>query len=174
MRTLVLGGLRSGKSRWAESAAAQSAGADGVVRYVATGSSGDQDTSWSARVAAHRSRRPAHWLTVETADLATQLRDDCGAPTLIDDVGGWLTAAMQNDFVGHNIDELLSAITGFGSPLVIVSPEVGLSVVPATESGRRFADELGTLNQRLAEICDRVVLVVAGQPLQVKGADGQR
>ena len=58
----------------------------------------------------------------------------------------------------------------FASPLALVSPEVGLTVVPATESGRRFADELGTLNQRLADVCDRVVLVVAGQPVTVKDA----
>jgi len=172
MRTLVLGGLRSGKSRWAESAAAASAGADGTVRYVATGSSGEQDVSWSARVAAHRLRRAPQWVTVETVDLATQLRDDSGMPMLIDDVGGWLTAVMEEDSIGDDIDELLSAITTFGSPLVIVSPEVGLSVVPATESGRLFADELGALNQRLAEICDRVVLIVAGQPVVVKDTDG--
>jgi adenosylcobinamide kinase / adenosylcobinamide-phosphate guanylyltransferase len=170
----VLGGLRSGKSRWAESAVAAYVGTDGTVRYVATGSSDQRDVSWSARVAAHRMRRPPHWVTVETIDLATQLRDDSGIPTLIDDLGGWLTAVMEEDSTGDGIDELLSAITTFGSILVIVSPEVGLSVVPATESGRRFADELGALNQRLAQICDRVVLIVAGQPLVVKDIDGER
>ena len=61
------------------------------------------------------------------------------------------------------------AVAGFGAELVLVSPEVGLTVVPETAAGRRFADELGTLNQRLAALCDRVVLVVAGQPLTVKG-----
>ena len=65
-------------------------------------------------------------------------------------------------------DDLLDAVAAFGAPLALVSPEVGLTVVPHTESGRRFADELGTLNQRLAGLCDRVVLVVAGQPMTVK------
>ena len=66
------------------------------------------------------------------------------------------------------VDDLLDAVDGFRAPLVLVSPEVGLTVVPATKSGRVFADELGTLNQRLAQRCERVVLVVAGQPVTVK------
>ncbi|WP_197514318.1 bifunctional adenosylcobinamide kinase/adenosylcobinamide-phosphate guanylyltransferase, partial [Mycobacterium sp. E342] len=61
-----------------------------------------------------------------------------------------------------------AAVGAFHSTLVLVSPEVGLTVVPATASGRRFADELGALNQRLAELCDRVVLVVAGQAVPIK------
>ena len=64
--------------------------------------------------------------------------------------------------------DLIDAVGAFPSPLALVSPEVGLTVVPQTASGRRFADELGSLNQRLAALCDRVVLVVAGQPLTVK------
>ena len=63
----------------------------------------------------------------------------------------------------------MTAVEGADADLVLVSPEVGLTVVPATESGRRFADELGTLNQRVADRCHRVVLVVAGQPIRVKG-----
>jgi adenosylcobinamide kinase / adenosylcobinamide-phosphate guanylyltransferase len=70
--------------------------------------------------------------------------------------------------VSADTDELLGAVAEFGSPLALVSPEVGLTVVPATASARRFADELGTLNQRLAVLCDRVVLVVAGYPLPIK------
>jgi len=70
--------------------------------------------------------------------------------------------------VSAEIDDLVDAVATFGPELALVSPEVGLTVVPATESGRRFADELGTLNQRLAAVCDRVVLVVAGHPVTVK------
>ena len=69
MRTLVLGGIRSGKSQWAETAIAESAGAGQPVRYLATGPAPDDDADWAARVAAHRARRPAHWSTVETADV---------------------------------------------------------------------------------------------------------
>ena len=72
--------------------------------------------------------------------------------------------------VATSRDDLIDAVGGFGSALALVSPEVGLTVVPETESGRRFADELGMLNQRLAALCDRVVFVVAGQPVTVKQA----
>ena len=166
----MLGGIRSGKSQWAESALAESVGPDTPVRYVATGPTADTDPSWSERIAAHRSRRPPHWRTVETTDVPALLREDTTTATLIDDVGGWLAACLDNP----NVDELICAISSFESPLAVVSPEVGLMVVPATESGRRFADELGTLNQHLAAICDRVVLVVAGQPVIVKNSSDER
>ncbi len=178
----MLGGIRSGKSRWAESQIAESLSPGEPLRYVAAGPETDADASWSARVAAHRMRRPTHWSTVETGDLATVLRENTATATLIDDIGGWLTAMLDRRrawthdsvSVSADIDELLDAITGFGSELVLVSPEVGLTVVPATASGRRFADELGALNQRLADICDRVVLIVAGQPVLVKDTADQR
>jgi adenosylcobinamide kinase / adenosylcobinamide-phosphate guanylyltransferase len=172
MRTLVLGGIRSGKSRWAEEAIAESVGA-APVRYLATGPTSDDD-SWSARVAAHQLRRPAHWETVESPDVATQLRGSPGDAALVDDIGTWLAAVMDRcdawagGSFAEQVDDLVDAIEVFGSPLVLVSPEVGLTVVPATEAGRRFADALGSLNQRLATVCDRVVLVVAGQPVQIK------
>ena len=176
MRILVLGGIRSGKSQWAESAIAESVNGTAAVRYLATGPLADADAEWAARVEAHRRRRPANWSTVETVDIATQLRSDATTATVVDDVGGWLTAAMDRTgawtggSVTADVDGLIDAVGAFGSPLALVSPEVGLTVVPATESGRRFADELGTLNQRLAAVCDRVVLVVAGQPVTVKDA----
>jgi adenosylcobinamide kinase/adenosylcobinamide-phosphate guanylyltransferase len=175
VRTLVLGGIRSGKSQWAETAIAESAGAGQPVRYLATGATPDGDADWSARIAAHRDRRPAHWSTVETRDVPTQLRSDA-TPTLVDDIGGWLTAVMDRrdawttGSVAADVADLVDAVDAFPSPLALVSPEVGLTVVPQTASGRRFADELGSLNQQLAGLCDRVVLVVAGQPLTVKAA----
>ncbi|MBV8350622.1 MAG: bifunctional adenosylcobinamide kinase/adenosylcobinamide-phosphate guanylyltransferase [Mycolicibacterium sp.] len=173
MRTLVLGGIRSGKSRWAELAIAEEVDVDESVRYLATGADGESDPSWAQRVAEHRARRPQHWSTIETVELASQLRDVPAPPTLIDDLGGWLTAALDrrgwdSGSVRGDVDELVGAVSEFGSPLVIVSPEVGLTVVPATEPGRRFADELGELNQRLADLSDRVALVVAGQAVTVK------
>jgi adenosylcobinamide kinase/adenosylcobinamide-phosphate guanylyltransferase len=176
VRTLVLGGIRSGKSRWAEAAIAESLTSDEPVHYLATGQPADADPAWWQRIAAHRDRRPPHWSTSETKDIATQLRQFPDVPTLVDDIGGWLTAtldrrhAWEDGSVSGDVDELLAAVAGFCSPLVLVSPEVGLTVLPATESGRRFADELGTLNQRLAVLCDRVTLVVAGHPLPIKPA----
>ncbi|WP_454790750.1 bifunctional adenosylcobinamide kinase/adenosylcobinamide-phosphate guanylyltransferase [Mycolicibacterium lutetiense] len=178
MRTLVLGGIRSGKSHWAETAITRTAGDTAPVRYLATGPAADSDPAWAGRVGAHQARRPAHWHTVETADLAADLvAGELGTPgtaTLVDDIGGWLTATMDRIGawsglpVAPEVDVLVRAVGAFSAPLVLVSPEVGLTVVPATEAGRRFADELGTVNQRLAAVCDRVVLVVAGQPLTVK------
>ncbi|MGV0791067.1 bifunctional adenosylcobinamide kinase/adenosylcobinamide-phosphate guanylyltransferase [Mycolicibacterium sp. XJ1819] len=175
MRTLVLGGIRSGKSQWAEAAIADAVGASEPVCYLATGPAVDDDSDWAARVQAHRSRRPVGWSTVETTDVAAQLRADHRAATIVDDVGGWLTAVMDRagawdgGSVAADVEDLLGAVESFGAPLALVSPEVGLTVVPATRSARRFADELGILNQRLAALCDRVVLVVAGQPVVVKG-----
>jgi len=176
VRILVLGGIRSGKSQWAESTIAETARSldAAAVRYLATGPIAAADADWSARVEAHRRRRPASWSTVETADIATQLRSDDATATVVDDIGGWLSAAMDrtnawtDGSVSSDIDDLVDAVGSFGSALALVSPEVGLTVVSATESGRRFTDELGTLNQRLAQVCDRVVLVVAGQPVTVK------
>ena len=174
MRILVLGGIRSGKSEFAESVIADCAGAEASVRYIATGPVADDD-DWAARVSAHRERRPRHWSTVESTDLAKQLRTDDSSPTLVDDVAGWLTAAMDRaqawtgGSVRADTDDLIGAVETHGADLVLVSPEVGLTVVPETVAGRRFADELGVLNQRLAALCDRVVLVVAGQPVTVKG-----
>ncbi|MGK2880693.1 MAG: bifunctional adenosylcobinamide kinase/adenosylcobinamide-phosphate guanylyltransferase [Mycobacterium sp.] len=180
MRTLVLGGIRSGKSGWAELAFAEALRPGQQARYIATGVAPDGDQAWSARVGLHRERRPKHWTTVESADVATQLRCDTATPTLVDDIGGWLTAAMDTrkawprdpsvcPDLDADVDELLSAAASFGSLLVLVSPEVGLTVVPATEAGRKFADQLGLVNQKLATLCDRVVLVVAGQVLPIKG-----
>jgi adenosylcobinamide kinase/adenosylcobinamide-phosphate guanylyltransferase len=176
VRLLALGGIRSGKSHWAETTIAEAAGPGTRVRYVATGASATDspDTEWSARVAIHRQRRPEQWSTVESTDVATQLRADVDVPTLVDDMGGWLVAAMDGrdawngGTVAPDVDDLVAAVDAFRGPLALVSPEVGLTVVPATESGRRFADDLGALNQRLAAVCDRVVLVIAGQPLTVK------
>jgi adenosylcobinamide kinase / adenosylcobinamide-phosphate guanylyltransferase len=178
VRTLVLGGLRSGKSRWAELAIVDAVGPEYPVRYLATGPDPDDDDNeaWAQRVAMHRDRRPHHWTTVETTDVARELRRST-VPTLVDDLGNWLTTALDRHraWSGGNaaalaldIEELFAAVNAFGAPLMLVSPEVGLSVVPSTAAGLRFADELGALNQRLATVCGRVVLVVAGQPMLLK------
>ena len=174
MRTLVLGGIRSGKSQWAEEAIADGLPAGQAVHYLAPGPAGHDDAAWAHRIAQHRGRRAAHWSTIETDDIATQLRRSPDMPTLVDDLGTWLTGeldrsnAWDGGSVAAAVDEVLAAVGDFASPLVLVSPEVGLTIVPATASGRRFADELGSLNQRLARLCDRVVLVVAGQPIPIK------
>ncbi|MET9327101.1 nicotinate-nucleotide--dimethylbenzimidazole phosphoribosyltransferase [Tsukamurella sp. NPDC003166] len=168
--TLVLGGVRSGKSARAE----QLIGT-GPVRYVATAPRPDGDPDLVARVAAHRERRPDSWATVETQDLRSVLSEG-SAPTLVDDLGGWLAARL--DAVGWDtpekmtteLDGLVAAAAAYPGDLVLVSPEVGLSVVPATHAGRVFQDLLGTVNARLAAIADRAELVVAGIPVLLTGA----
>lgn len=175
-RTLVLGGARSGKSEEAE----RRLRAEPEVLYVATAGRRDGDAEWARRVAAHRDRRPAHWRTVETTDLEQVLRT-ARAPVLVDCLGLWLTAvldeegAWEGDPAGlararDRVAALTRAWDAVAVPVVAVSNEVGSGVVPATRSGRVFRDELGRLNATLAAASDEVVLVVAGLPLPLKPA----
>nr|WP_221473261.1 bifunctional adenosylcobinamide kinase/adenosylcobinamide-phosphate guanylyltransferase [Planomonospora venezuelensis] len=170
-RTLLLGGSRSGKSAEAELRLL----AEPEVVYVATGPSGGDDPEWLARVRGHRERRPAHWETAETTDLAGLL-GSARAPLLIDGLGTWITAvfdecgaweggAAARERVEARCDELVAAWRGSRARVVAVSDEVGLGVVPATSSGRAFRDALGRLNQRLAAESEDVALVVAGRLL---------
>ncbi|GIH81161.1 bifunctional adenosylcobinamide kinase/adenosylcobinamide-phosphate guanylyltransferase [Planobispora longispora] len=170
-RTLLLGGSRSGKSAEAELRLL----AEPEVVYVATGPSGGGDPEWLARIRGHRDRRPAHWDTVETTDLAGLL-GTARTPLLIDGLGTWITAvfdecgaweggAAARERVDARCDELVAAWRRTRSRVVAVSDEVGLGVVPATSSGRAFRDALGRLNQRLAAESEDVSLVVAGRLL---------
>ncbi|WP_431909608.1 bifunctional adenosylcobinamide kinase/adenosylcobinamide-phosphate guanylyltransferase [Nonomuraea jabiensis] len=169
-RALLLGGSRSGKSAEAELRLA----AEPYVTYVATGPSGAGDGEWAARVRAHRERRPAHWATVETADLVSVI-GQATEPLLIDGLGTWLTAvfdehgAWEGDRapVRERCDELVAAWRQTPVRLVAVSDEVGMGVVPATSSGRSFRDALGRLNERLAAESEYVALVVAGRLLEL-------
>lgn len=172
MRTLVLGGVRSGKSAFAESLLSGE-----KVRYLATARPQAEDDEFAQRIAEHKARRPAGWLVVDRADPVPILRDQaCAMPTLLDDVGGWLTAQLDTDdrwsqpceAIGADIDAFVGAVADYSRELVIVSAEVGWGVIPATRAGRRFADELGGINQRLAAVCDTAYLVVAGMPVRLK------
>lgn len=170
-RTLVLGGARSGKSAHAESLVTGTA-----VRYLATAVPDPADADFAARIAAHRARRPADWMVVEAADPADVLRIPHPGATLIDDMGTWLTARLDaraawdspRGTVAPDVDALIAAVADYAHRLVIVTPEVGMDVIPATRSGRLFRDEIGVLNQRLAQVCDEAFLVVAGLPLRLK------
>ncbi len=184
----MLGGARSGKSAFAEHLVAS-----GAVRYIATAVLDPTDADFAERIAAHRARRPAEWAVVEgdvaaaltettarsSAQIAADAADVAGGSvpaTLIDDLGTWLAARIDaraawespRGTVAPDIDALVAAVTAYPHRLVVVTPETGLGVVPPTPVGRLFRDELGTLNQRLAAICDEVYLVVAGQALQIK------
>ncbi|MFC0861111.1 bifunctional adenosylcobinamide kinase/adenosylcobinamide-phosphate guanylyltransferase [Sphaerimonospora cavernae] len=185
-RTLLLGGARSGKSEEAELRVA----ADPDVTYVATGPSPGDDPSWLARVKLHRDRRPRHWRTRETTDLASVLAttDGPGRTLLIDGIGTWL-AAMFDECgawpgsdsgrvsdgisdgaraeVRRRCDELVAGWRRTRARVVAVSDEVGLGVVPATVAGGLFRDELGRLNQRLARESEDVAIVIAGRLLDL-------
>jgi nicotinate-nucleotide--dimethylbenzimidazole phosphoribosyltransferase len=171
MRTLILGGIRSGKSAFGEGLLPATG-----VRYIATAADpATGDPQWSQRIAAHRSRRPAGWQTVESADVAGRLRSDPDVATLVDDLGGWVSRQIDdvggwdddNFDLSDKIAEFVSAIADFTGDLVIISPEVGLSLVAPTPAGRLFQDQLGLLNNAVAATCDRTVLVVAGKVLEI-------
>lgn len=175
MRLLVLGGTRSGKSAHAESVAAAT---DTDVVYVATARRDPDDAEMTARIAAHRDRRPDEWATEETDEITRVLAERPDSTVLVDDLGGWLTRRMDatlgwtdgGSAVADETDALVAAVAGHPGPVVLVSPEVGLGVIPDTLSGRVFADVIGSLNRRLAQVCDAAVLVVAGRALPLDDA----
>ena len=175
-RTLITGGVRSGKSRHAEELLS---GAPAVT-YIAPGQVPDPvaDPDWADRVAQHQARRPAHWTTVETSDVAAAVAAAEGA-LLLDCLGTWVTAVVD-ELDGWNrpaptwradFDSRTAALTqawaAASGPLVAVTNEVGMGVVPAHASGRLFRDLLGTVNQQVAAVCDDVLLVVAGRVLRL-------
>ncbi len=165
MITLVLGGAASGKSLIAEEIAG-SCGGD--VTYVATAVPAPGDADHAARIATHRARRPANWTTVEctaVSDLAQHLRQIVGV-ALVDSLGTWITLHQEFEVVAETGD-LLAALQDRDAPSVLVSDEVGLAVHPPSEAGRRYADAVGALNQRIAAAADRVLLVVAGRALEL-------
>jgi adenosylcobinamide kinase/adenosylcobinamide-phosphate guanylyltransferase len=158
--TLVLGGARSGKSEVAEELAA--ALGDDVV-YLATAMVDDDD--FAARVARHQARRPATWATDECGPaLAEALRRHDRRPVLVDSLGTWV--AGSPDFAA-DVESLVGALTARTAATVVVSEEVGLGVHPETEIGRRWRDAVGEVNQVVARVADRVLLVVAGRILEL-------
>lgn len=170
-RTLVLGGARSGKSVYAETLLA----ADAAVTYLATGRNGAADPEWARRVELHRARRPASWRTIETGEVAEQLRQ-ADTSLLLDCLGTWLTSRIDRhrawdggplEAVYADINELVAAWRDCPVRAVAVSNEVGSGVVPATASGRLFRDLLGVLNARIAAESEQVALMVAGRPLRL-------
>ena len=177
MKVLVTGGVRSGKSRHAEELVREAADG-GAATYVAPGPTTDEDSDpdWAARVAAHRSRRPGSWATVETRDLASAVRGG-GGPVLVDCLGTWLTAVLDEErawdrtseqleeLVARRTDDVVAALAATDRDVVLVTNEVGLGVVPAHRSGRVFRDLLGAVNQQLGAACDEVHLVIAGRVL---------
>lgn len=158
VKTLVLGGARSGKSLVAERLAARSTS---PVTYLATVRLG-HDEDLSARVAAHRERRPTSWSTIECEDNLPEVLSSTTGTVLVDSLGPWLAALPD---MRCDLDALIAVLRARDEDTIIVSEEVGLGVHPESSVGRTFRDALGTLNQAVARECDDVVLVVAGRSL---------
>ena len=189
--TLVMGGVRSGKSAFAE----------GLVRsldlptaYLATGMAIDEEME--QRIQLHRLGRPSHWVTVEEPlDLSGGLKAACEA-TAVDKAGATSGAGVvvidcidvwvANMLIEHDdqskerlesltlgaLDDLLDTARASAAAVIMVSAEVGLSLVAQEPLGRRFQDLLGLVNQRIAAAAGRVYLVVAGIPMEIKSAHG--
>jgi adenosylcobinamide kinase/adenosylcobinamide-phosphate guanylyltransferase len=165
--TLVLGGARSGKSRYAESLITAQ---PSPWVYVATAQAGDAEMA--ERIAVHQSRRRSGWQTVEAPhDLALALEAaPANAPVLVDCLTLWLSNRMLADAdIDAETGRLEEALDRRAGPLVLVSNEVGFGIVPDNALARRFRDLQGRLNQRIAARADRVALLIAGLPLIVKG-----
>jgi adenosylcobinamide kinase/adenosylcobinamide-phosphate guanylyltransferase len=169
-RTLILGGVRSGKSRLAERLALES----GLpITYVATATHGD-DPEMVARIAAHQKRRPTDWALVEEPlELADTLARVCANDrcVLVDCLTLWLANLLWHpdpDRLTIELDALDRRLPDLPGQLIMVGNEVGLGIIPTDPTARRFGDLAGELHQRLAGVCDRVLFTVAGLPLTVK------
>ncbi|MDJ0450481.1 bifunctional adenosylcobinamide kinase/adenosylcobinamide-phosphate guanylyltransferase [Methylocystis sp. JR02] len=164
--TFVLGGARSGKSAYAESLVMAH---PGPWTYIATAQAFDDEMR--ARIATHQARRGGEWRTVEAPQ---HLPEAIGAapadlPLLIDCLAIWLSNRMfvEADLIADRA-ALVAALSAREAPTVVVSPEVGLSIVPENALARAFRDAAGLLHQEVARIAKDVALVVAGYPMKVK------
>lgn len=171
--TLILGGARSGKSRHAERMIETALGGelyDGAT-YLATAEALDDEMK--ARVAEHRARRGPAWRIVEEPlDLVGALTAnvDPARPILVDCLTLWLTNIMMADRdLGAETQSLVATLQDFGGPVMLVSNEVGLGIVPDNALAREFRDRAGRLNQDIAAVADRVTFIAAGLPLILKG-----
>lgn len=166
--TLVLGGARSGKSRYAEELVETYE--KGLYLATAEAIGGDQEMA--ARIAKHQQRRGDIWKTIEEPlDVANIIssQSTAGRPILVDCLTLWLSNLM---FAKRDIDaattELVAALEKSKGPVVLVSNEVGLGIVPENALARAFRDQAGIMNQVVAAACDRVVFMAAGLPLIMK------
>ncbi|TCV66759.1 adenosylcobinamide kinase /adenosylcobinamide-phosphate guanylyltransferase [Neorhizobium sp. R1-B] len=166
--TLVLGGARSGKSAFSETLAR----ATGFERhYIATGRAYDEEMR--ERIARHRADRGKQWVTHEIPlDLTVQIQsiDGPGRVILVDCLTLWITNLMMEE---RDIDAATTELTGvlrlLSAPIILVSNEVGLGIVPENKMAREFRDHAGRLHQRIAAVADDVYFVAAGLPLRMKG-----
>ncbi|GAB7129390.1 bifunctional adenosylcobinamide kinase/adenosylcobinamide-phosphate guanylyltransferase [Silvimonas sp. JCM 19000] len=183
-KTFLLGGARSGKSALAETIALRSGRR---VTYIATAQCTADDSEMTHRIAQHQARRPAHWHTLEPADLPDAIASECipGGLVLVDCLTVWL--AQQLFPPGHTFapdqpyhpplewqrerERLLEAIARAHGDLLLVSNEVGQGIVPMGAGNRAYVDHAGWLHQAVAQRCDNVLFVAAGLALPLKGVN---
>ena len=170
MRTLILGGMKSGKSRYAEKLAVDTAC---PVTLIATATA--QDEEMRSRIQSHRKTRPASWQTIEEpvrVGAALQKIDADGTCVVLDCLTLWLTnlLLLQNEqALLRERTHLIEAVESFSATLIIVSNETSMGIVPMGELSRRYCDEIGLIHQELATISDTVILTIAGLPHLLKG-----
>ncbi len=183
---LILGGARSGKSRYAEGLAQQQEAEGKKVVYIATAThaagidADDQkqsdeqakaDAAFAERIAQHQAQRPAHWTTVEEPHNLAQAIEAHDAPTqciLVDCLTLWLLNCQQASDFSQQKQALLQVVQNLQGQLLLVSNEIGLGVLPMGTLTREYVDELGLLHQALAAKASQVVVVVAGLPMVLK------
>jgi len=170
MKTLILGGVRSGKSRLAERMARE----NGLpVSYIATATANDAEMQ--CRIEAHRLGRPDNWQIIEEPICLAEALIAQSAPgrcVLVDCLTLWLTnllTAADEHIFARERAALLSALPTLPGQIIFVSNETNMGIMPMGELSRRYCDEAGCLHQELAQVCDRVVLTVAGLPHVLKG-----
>jgi adenosylcobinamide kinase/adenosylcobinamide-phosphate guanylyltransferase len=169
---LVLGGVRSGKSQYAQEFATRGR----RVAFLATAQAGDDEMR--DRIAKHRAERPAGWTTIEAPILLEDALLQCGGQfdtIVIDCLTVWTANLMEHEAsdrarVLAHADRLAQVLLGVSGSVVLVSNEVGSGIVPANEMARTYRDLLGGVNQRIAAAADEVILLVAGCPLVIKQA----
>jgi adenosylcobinamide kinase / adenosylcobinamide-phosphate guanylyltransferase len=176
--SLVLGGARSGKSTHAERLVAGTlfGAPPQPAVYIATAEAGDVEMA--TRIMAHRARRGGHWTTIEEPLKLAEALEAAAVhrqPVLVDCLTLWLSNLMH---VGADVDDVtdqvLRILDGYVAPVVFVSNELGLGLVPETPLGRSFRDAMGRLNMAVADRADRVLFMAAGLPLTMKDRPAPR
>ncbi len=175
MKCLVLGGVKSGKSRYAEQQArawaAQAGNSDHSVVYLATAEN-HEDGDFSRRISRHRAQRPAEWITIEEPfNISAIIASASGENqcVLLECLTLWVSNLLQDEaMLSQHIDDFCQIFDAYEGEIIVVSNETGLGIMPPNALARRFGDEVGILHQRLAGLCDEVVLTVAGLPTILK------
>ncbi|OKH87240.1 bifunctional adenosylcobinamide kinase/adenosylcobinamide-phosphate guanylyltransferase [Thalassospira sp. TSL5-1] len=164
---LILGGARSGKSKFAEDMIVAAGGGT----YIATGRAWDDEMA--DRIAHHKQRRGPLWATIEEphdlCGVLERLDRDSEGPVLVDCLTLWLTNLMIGEHdIEAEIERLCVLLPRLALPVLLVSNEVGFGIVPENAMARAFRDHAGRLHQRIAALSRQVTLVVAGIPMSVK------